>query len=409
MALFKPLRGNRSALASQELHDGYAYFCTDDGSFHIDYVDADGNLQRKQVNAGELEALGYKIDNLPQADWNQDDPTAKDYIKNRPFYSSHLFELCNNMYISAPIEDFGGAYGIRVIYNNNEEYHIFTEDSRPMDIKVLFDGAEYNLTTTYFEPMGSSVAGNLAMLNPLLGTSFEATDEPFVIGFGYAGALIATDLFQSTTHNIAIFLVDDAVMQIPEKYIPDTQRVIDIDRRVMDIEGNYVTKYNGEDDTIILGSIQFKDSLEDNYCVLLDGSGLTTFAENGNTYMNYNADGIENANGVFSFDPDEGGGIFATRQWLASGNCEELYVNSMMANSMGLTNGEYGVEIYLNEDLENDIALFLPDKSGHIALTSSIAALHADIQENFVQKNDMPSLTFATVEDISTIFNEEEA
>ena len=56
MSLFKPFRGARTSLP-QELHDGYAYFCTDDGSFHIDYVDADGNLQRKQVNAKEAEKL----------------------------------------------------------------------------------------------------------------------------------------------------------------------------------------------------------------------------------------------------------------------------------------------------------------------------------------------------------------
>jgi hypothetical protein len=51
MALFKQFRGERKSLDAQEKHDGYAYFCTDDGSFHIDYVDGDGNLQRKQINA----------------------------------------------------------------------------------------------------------------------------------------------------------------------------------------------------------------------------------------------------------------------------------------------------------------------------------------------------------------------
>lgn len=57
MALFKPLKGTRTSLNSQPLHDGYAYFCTDDGSFHIDYTDADGNLQRKQLNAKDAETL----------------------------------------------------------------------------------------------------------------------------------------------------------------------------------------------------------------------------------------------------------------------------------------------------------------------------------------------------------------
>lgn len=60
MSLFKPLRGSRVTLDAQPLHDGYAYFCTDDGSFHIDYTDADGTLQRKQINAQDAEKLTGK-------------------------------------------------------------------------------------------------------------------------------------------------------------------------------------------------------------------------------------------------------------------------------------------------------------------------------------------------------------
>lgn len=54
MALFKQFRGSRASLDSVEKHDGHAYFCTDDGSFHIDYVDSDGNLQRKQISDTSL-------------------------------------------------------------------------------------------------------------------------------------------------------------------------------------------------------------------------------------------------------------------------------------------------------------------------------------------------------------------
>ena len=91
MALFKPFRGTRTTLNAQELHDGHAYFCTDDGSFHIDYVDADGNLQRKQINAKDAETLGLFTPNefllkaeLLQSDWNQTDESQKDFIKNKP-------------------------------------------------------------------------------------------------------------------------------------------------------------------------------------------------------------------------------------------------------------------------------------------------------------------------------------
>jgi hypothetical protein len=71
MALFKPMMGNSSALATQTKQAGYAWFCVDDGSFHIDYVDAEGNLQRKQINAAmiaRLEALEKIIKNSPLGD-----------------------------------------------------------------------------------------------------------------------------------------------------------------------------------------------------------------------------------------------------------------------------------------------------------------------------------------------------
>ena len=71
MALFKPMMGNSSALASQAKQAGYAWFCIDDGSFHIDYVDAEGNLQRKQINDSiitKLEALEKIIYNSPLVD-----------------------------------------------------------------------------------------------------------------------------------------------------------------------------------------------------------------------------------------------------------------------------------------------------------------------------------------------------
>ena len=61
MALFKPSLGKRQNLPT-DLTAGYAYFCTDDGSFWIDYRDSDGVIKRKQINAQEAEKLiGYDI------------------------------------------------------------------------------------------------------------------------------------------------------------------------------------------------------------------------------------------------------------------------------------------------------------------------------------------------------------
>lgn len=56
MALFKSLRGKRENLPSTKT-DGYAYFCTDNGTFWIDYKDENGVVQRKQLNAKDAETL----------------------------------------------------------------------------------------------------------------------------------------------------------------------------------------------------------------------------------------------------------------------------------------------------------------------------------------------------------------
>ena len=56
MALFKSLRGKRENLPSIKI-DGYAYFCTDDGTFWIDYKDENSVVQRKQINAKDAETL----------------------------------------------------------------------------------------------------------------------------------------------------------------------------------------------------------------------------------------------------------------------------------------------------------------------------------------------------------------
>ena len=62
MALWKPFRGDRTRLDAVEKRDGYVYFCIDDGSLFFDYIDENGELQRKQINAKEAESiLGYEI------------------------------------------------------------------------------------------------------------------------------------------------------------------------------------------------------------------------------------------------------------------------------------------------------------------------------------------------------------
>lgn len=51
------LRGKRQSLDSAVANDGTMYLCLDDGTLHFDYLDDDGNLQRKQLNANDSASL----------------------------------------------------------------------------------------------------------------------------------------------------------------------------------------------------------------------------------------------------------------------------------------------------------------------------------------------------------------
>lgn len=67
MALFKVLRGKRGALDDVQKTDGHAYFCTDDGSFWIDYKDAENVLHRKSINESQMAALEALVDTMQKS------------------------------------------------------------------------------------------------------------------------------------------------------------------------------------------------------------------------------------------------------------------------------------------------------------------------------------------------------
>lgn len=75
MALFKTLRGKRENLPEKKT-DGYAYFCIDDGTFWIDYLD-NNTVQRKQINAKEAEELTGMTISMVLSSSSTEIPTSK--------------------------------------------------------------------------------------------------------------------------------------------------------------------------------------------------------------------------------------------------------------------------------------------------------------------------------------------
>lgn len=59
---------------------------------------------RKDVDT-KVDSINGVIDSLPQPDWNQNDPKAKDYIKNRPCYTENEYKL-----VGSGVEGLYNAY-----------------------------------------------------------------------------------------------------------------------------------------------------------------------------------------------------------------------------------------------------------------------------------------------------------
>ena len=123
MIYFKPFRGTRDLLP-QEKHDGYVYFCVDDGSFHMDYIDTDGVLKRKCVT----------------------DPTVKDQIlaaleNLAPVAKSGSFNNLKHKPSALLSVTDDGVLCMNMVYSYEEEYATYdiTDDEIGVTISQASD------------------------------------------------------------------------------------------------------------------------------------------------------------------------------------------------------------------------------------------------------------------------------
>ena len=178
MALWKPFRGNRARLDSVEKHEGYVYFCTDDGSLFFDYTDADGVLQRKQINAKDAETLmGVSLDEL-KADLATQDAVV-------------LAEA--QAYTDVAIEELNEKIGEGIDTSN-----LFTVD-KITSIDTCFDNTknivadEYGVhwnDETYIDGQNYGVEANTSFKVPITagnGIEFETDEENQVVRINSTG------------------------------------------------------------------------------------------------------------------------------------------------------------------------------------------------------------------------------
>lgn len=200
MALWKPFRGNRSDLDSVVKHDGYVYFCIDDGSLFFDYTDADGNLQRKQINAKDAEtitgvSLGeirneietkadlvdgkVPLSQLPEMSIDTSEFATKEDLNQKlgTYYGDNTFPFGEQGYDHNMKYDF--PYTVRSIVEEEETIYFEEIDENGEEIYVSF-WFTYNDWYTQIKPGDTIVIseyqydeifiGSLLYLNPILST-----------------------------------------------------------------------------------------------------------------------------------------------------------------------------------------------------------------------------------------------
>jgi hypothetical protein len=193
------LQGNIDTVASavELLTNGVNPETVDGVNDLIEYVNEHG-AEVTGIRA-DIKANADAIAAIPQADWNQNDSTAADFIKNRTHYADETrAELAAEKTI-----DCSEKYGDGYLYTDYNSFQI------RYNIKylVVWDGVEY-----YCESRGGYLCA---------GDNGLSADAPFIVSEGSMGAMKYTALTEGE-HTVAIYTVESTIKQLDEKFIPDT-------------------------------------------------------------------------------------------------------------------------------------------------------------------------------------------
>ena len=166
-----------------------------------------------------------------QSNYNQNDSTAADYIKNRPFYS----ETTEIVFVEESTVPFTSP-GAGLYYATIQSAFKPTAGET---YKVFWDGVAY-------ECVGETISGYTVIGNPsVIGVGAD-TGEPFVISplADNSGIEIYTK-DASASHTVSISGSIAEVIQIPDKYIPNTFRDVVIAGNPLNWSEDDWAKYYG--------------------------------------------------------------------------------------------------------------------------------------------------------------------
>ena len=137
-----------------------------------------------------------------QPDWNQNNDTQPDYVKNRPFYTGDPVETVLVEESTVSFAESSGLYMAQIQSN--------FEATVGETYKVSWDGTAYECACVYFN--GNTVIGNLSIVG-----AGSDTGEPFVMNVGNGINILTADT--SASHTFYISCTVTPIVKIPAKYI----------------------------------------------------------------------------------------------------------------------------------------------------------------------------------------------
>lgn len=137
-------------------------------------------------------------------DWNQNDETADDYIKNRPFYTADSEEKVFVEEMTVPFRNNGSFYMAQI----PSTFEATVGDT----YKVSWDGTVYECICV--DSSGIAIIGNKS----IVGEGYD-TGEPFLINASSGASIVIATADTSASHTLSISGFVSEVMTIDSKYI----------------------------------------------------------------------------------------------------------------------------------------------------------------------------------------------
>ena len=226
-----------------------------------------------------------------QPDWNQNDSTQPDYVKNRPFYTATEETVLVEESTVSFVDTGRGFYWAQFPSN--------FKATVGKTYKVYWDGTAYECTCVDFNDM--PVIGNLS-----IGGIDSDTGEPFVIQVAKGKGIAIATKDTSASHTFSISRLVTEVVKIDEKYLPSnlaTKSEVEVAQEVLDGVFSSVATFTFDKqtsgrDTFVFNAFHYY-KISDFNPALSDVISFKGTTESGNEYS-----GINIGNNCVSYGDD---------------------------------------------------------------------------------------------------------